>query len=71
MAKVAWNTICVGAPDARTSGDTPQENEAKLFRIVHEYRELAATILTNFGEEGDEGGPLLELSALSSAINEY
>jgi hypothetical protein len=68
LAKVAWNAYCVG-PDA-TADVTRAAYEEKMIQRVHEYHALAKEILNNFGEEGDEGGPLAELDALSLAVDE-
>ena len=62
LAKTLWNLTC-SEPNALDSGADEQ-----LLRHAKAALAFADTILGNFGQEGDEGGPLDEVQVLSKLL---
>lgn len=67
MAKVAWNSVCLGP---ESSIDDKKEHERNMMKLAREYVAISTTILNVFGEEGDAGGPLAELRTLQTVMSE-
>ncbi len=63
LAKTLWNLICT-EPDA-LAGATEQQLQAHAKSAV----DFAASVLHNFGPEGDEGGPLEEIQTLTGLLH--
>ena len=55
LAKTAWNATVT---DSELTAPSALEETAKA------YLRIATHVLSNYGEEGDEGGPLAEISVL-------
>jgi thiazole synthase ThiGH ThiG subunit len=67
MAKVAWNSVCLGPESA---GADKKEHEKSMMKLAREYVEISMIVLNVFGEEGDAGGPLAELRTLQMLMDE-
>jgi hypothetical protein len=63
LAKSAWNKIV-------TSSHMNTEAEKVLGEQVRVFLYLSRNILTIFGPEGDEGGPLREVETLQTLLDE-
>ncbi|KAI0755043.1 SET domain-containing protein [Daedaleopsis nitida] len=63
LAKTLWNLVCT-APDA-LAGTDEQQLQAHARLAV----DFAASVLLNFGAEGDAGGPLEEVRVLTEMLN--
>ena len=64
LAKTVWNFICTNA-SAVAGAD-----EEQLKTHTKTALGFAATILQNFGPEGDPGGPLEEINVLAVLLEE-
>jgi SET and MYND domain-containing protein len=62
LAKSAWNKII-------TSSDMNTEAEKVVGEQVRVFLSLSRDILTIFGPEGDEGGPLQEVETLQALLD--
>ncbi|OJT13051.1 Histone-lysine N-methyltransferase ASHR1 [Trametes pubescens] len=62
LSKTIWNVICTAGPDVPARESEVLEAQTKRFL------EIAASVLQNFGPEGDEGGPLEEIQMLRDAL---
>ena len=63
LAKTLWNLTC-SEPNALSPGA-----EEQLRRHARAALTFAAAVLGNFGQEGDEGGPLDEVQVLSKLLD--
>lgn len=63
LAKTLWNLTC-SEPNALGPGA-----EEQLRRHARAALTFAAAVLGNFGQEGDEGGPLDEVQVLSKLLD--
>ena len=64
LAKTLWNLTCA-EPDALDS-----EAAEQLRRHARAAVGFADAVLRNFGQEGDEGGPLEEIQVLLKLLND-
>ncbi|TBU44468.1 SET domain-containing protein [Dichomitus squalens] len=64
LAKTLWNLTCTDA-SAMAGAD-----EEQLKRHAKTALDFAASVLQNFGPEGDNGGPLEEVSVLTGMLAE-
>ncbi|KAI0699304.1 SET domain-containing protein [Cerioporus squamosus] len=62
LAKTLWNLICT-APDALTGA-----TEQQLVKHTKSAVDFAASVLRNYGPEGDDGGPLEEIRVLTELL---
>jgi hypothetical protein len=62
LAKTAWNKIVI-------TQDLSKETEFMLREQVQMFLARGQEILTVFGVEGDEDGPLKEIELLQSLLN--
>ncbi len=60
LAKTLWNLICTD-PDALTG--------ATLVKHTKSALDFAASVLQNYGPEGDDGGPLEEIRVLTELLS--
>ncbi|KAI8994142.1 SET domain-containing protein [Trametes punicea] len=62
LSKTVWNLVC-------TAGSNMSAAEAEaLERQATAFLDIAATVMENFGQEGDEGGPLEEIRILGDML---
>ena len=62
-AKTLWNLICT-EPDALIGA-----NEDQLKGHAKTAADFAASVLRNYGPEGDDGGPLEEICVLRELLD--
>lgn len=62
LSKTIWNVICTAGPDM------PARESEVLEGQTRRFLEIAASVLQNFGPEGDEGGALEEIQMLRDAL---
>ncbi|RDX42519.1 SET domain-containing protein [Lentinus brumalis] len=63
LAKTLWNLICTD-PDALTGA-----TEQQLVKHTKSALDFAASVLQNYGPEGDDGGPLEEIRVLTELLS--
>jgi hypothetical protein len=59
MAKTAWNAVITSADE---SNEGPLKEQARRFLL------LTNQVMTVFGSEGDDGGPIQELATLNKLL---
>ncbi|EIW59441.1 SET domain-containing protein [Trametes versicolor FP-101664 SS1] len=62
LSKTIWNVICSAGPDM------PARESEVLEAQTRRFLQIAASVLQNFGPEGDAGGPLEEIHVLRDAL---
>ncbi|KAI0354898.1 SET domain-containing protein [Trametes cingulata] len=62
LAKTTWNLLCTAGPDVSARESDVLEAQTRQFL------DIAASVLENFGPEGDDGGPLEEIQLLKDAL---
>jgi hypothetical protein len=71
LAKVAWNAVCIGLPKSdEQETRMATEYERDMLALATGYVGIAKEILSNYGGEGDVGGPLTELNTLQVVMSE-
>lgn len=65
MAKTTWNAAIANA------NDLGRDEERHLQEQAWSFLALSRGVLTIFGPEGDEDGPLQEIESLQSLLHEH